>query len=470
MTKRFMAVLAAVFFVAIQVYAQAYKPETKNFEQAVLENKFEDVKFYVNKTGSDFEKRKKLVNQKFKDKSLPLIKAIESDNADIVRFLIVSGAEVNIVDRKYNPFTTAVMKNEDIAKLFIESKRLSDNTVNSTFVDLAAVKEGAFEKIKFLEESGFKPDSVINFMLLNAAVSYNKPLIEYLLSKGADLNSSEFERFSYPVFASLSNASDNDDLMEIINYYKSKGADMSISALRNMYVAINKENTALIEYLLTQLPKEQQDKKDKLLVTAAFNGKLESVKYLVKKGFDVNAKDKITFVHNKSEEELSDRDKLNNEIKLLLQHYTKTSSVLLINGGSISGAIGCNDVTPLMAASAGKHIEIVKFLVDSGADINAQSAEGFTALFFAALSQSTESADILIEKGTSADARAKDGSSALLFAAANNDMEMVKILVENGAVVYVKNDKAYTPYKVTKSKEIQKYLKEQDVLQKQAAK
>ena len=66
-----------------------------------------------------------------------------------------------------------------------------------------------------------------------------------------------------------------------------------------------------------------------------------------------------------------------------------------------TGAYGVNQVddngySPLSAAISYNHLQVAKFLIEKGADVNLESDNGLVALFYA---ETVESAKILIENG-----------------------------------------------------------------------
>ena len=89
--------------------------------------------------------------------------------------------------------------------------------------------------------------------------------------------------------------------------------------------------------------------------------------------------------------------------------------------------------TALMLAIAEGHIDIVRTLVDAGADVHAKSAGGFTPLLFAARHGSRASSEILLAAGAKVDDAAPDGSTPLAIAVGSGREETALFLLERGA-------------------------------------
>jgi uncharacterized protein len=86
-------------------------------------------------------------------------------------------------------------------------------------------------------------------------------------------------------------------------------------------------------------------------------------------------------------------------------------------------------VTALMHASALGHIDIVKFLIEKGADINAKNSwAGWNALIYSSMNGKTETVKYLIEKGADVNTKDNEGKTALMYASARGHMETVSIL------------------------------------------
>lgn len=86
------------------------------------------------------------------------------------------------------------------------------------------------------------------------------------------------------------------------------------------------------------------------------------------------------------------------------------------------------EATPLMSACENNDLEIVKYLVKSGADINAEDKSGESVLFFGL--NSKEIVDYLVENG--ANAKSLKGRHEALYKLYPDNMDIIETLVTNG--------------------------------------
>lgn len=164
-----------------------------------------------------------------------------------------------------------------------------------------------------------------------------------------------------------------------------------------------------------------------LLMDASSEGHTDTVEFLLKAGADVN--------------QMKDDDK--NALLLALENqHPDTAKVLLNYGAShktLEGHIFTR--TPLVFAAEFGYMEIVKFLLDAGADVNAvngDSSSSTTALIAAAGNGHSEVVELLIENG--ADLNAQDWhGTALINSAMEGRSDIVKLLLLAGADVNIKN-------------------------------
>ena len=116
------------------------------------------------------------------------------------------------------------------------------------------------------------------------------------------------------------------------------------------------------------------------------------------------------------------------------------------------------------------NLEIVKLLLDSGADINAVSKNGFSAtpLQGAAAFKKIDLAQLLIVRGANVNCRGQEGVTPLHEVAGNGELEFAKLLLEHGANLNAKDDHGKTPLTIAleyKQTEMAKFLREQKATQ-----
>lgn len=142
---------------------------------------------------------------------------------------------------------------------------------------------------------------------------------------------------------------------------------------------------------------------DRQLLEAVKEGDTESVKELLGKGADVNAKDE--------------------------------------DGG-----------TALMWAAAKGNKDIVKKLLAQEADVNAKSQTGKTALIAAAEKDQTEIAKDLMQAGAEVNTKDRNGRTALMWAAYKGHPEVIKLLIAHEVNVNIADRYGMTALKVAKKK------------------
>lgn len=81
--------------------------------------------------------------------------------------------------------------------------------------------------------------------------------------------------------------------------------------------------------------------------------------------------------------------------------------------------------------------DLVKRLVEHGADVDAVDSDGRTALMFAVLSENLQVVKFLIESGADINKVDNKGFSALVFAVILNNVDITKLLIHHGADVNI---------------------------------
>jgi len=108
----------------------------------------------------------------------------------------------------------------------------------------------------------------------------------------------------------------------------------------------------------------------------------------------------------------------------------------------LTGKLGAS---MLWQAARGSKTDLVRFLLDSGADVNSHGAgDGGTPLMSAANSGSFENARLLLSKGADANARDNSGRAALWYAAILDNTGLISLLAEHGADVNARDNEGQT--------------------------
>jgi len=133
-----------------------------------------------------------------------------------------------------------------------------------------------------------------------------------------------------------------------------------------------------------------------------------------------------------------------NETNELLQSAVVNKNVnmmktLMDNGADINSKI-FHDCTVLHIAVFKDDLDMVKHLIDNGADINAKAEDDFTALHLAVSIGNAEIVRELIANKSDINAKIKDGSTALYFAVNKGHLDIVSQLLRKGAEIVYQSD------------------------------
>ncbi|XP_012940157.1 ankyrin-2 [Aplysia californica] len=215
----------------------------------------------------------------------------------------------------------------------------------------AACRSNSLPIVKTLLNSGAKATGG-NFDNLPLMCSVSAEVTEMLILNGADVNK---HHHSYDVGHSADSALEQavlSNLQDVIKVLIKHGATLHIKTL-NLGLSRNPWYVGMRKLLLSyDIDINQIDSRgESPLSVSAYRGDLESVETLIKKGADVNFKG----------------------------HYHSSP--------------------PLISAIGGKDVEVIRYLLDHGADVNISKSNGDTALTIAARIDDGTILSLLIEKG-----------------------------------------------------------------------
>jgi ankyrin repeat protein len=320
----------------------------------------------------------------------PLHAAAENQHVDIVTYLIVNGADVNV----------------------------RDDHARTTLLRVAA-SHGDMEIVKLLVDGGADVDPVDSrgfTPLIHSAEQGNAALARYLLSKGALA-----ERHTRNGQTALHFAAENGNA-EIASALLANGAQVNQTFEKVqpvLQLAVLNGHGDVIEALLEAGadPNLHAPGTTPLLGTAAYEGERRTVELLLEYGADVNRiSGGRSAVHYAAE-----------------KGYHEILSALILCGADIELTDAETNRTPLQIAVEDNHVETVTALLEAGADPDSEAYPLSPPLIRAARLGYIEIVKLLVLHG--ADVNIRDGEwTPLRFAEYGNHEEVAEFLREQGGV------------------------------------
>lgn len=222
------------------------------------------------------------------------------------------------------------------------------------------------------------------------------------------------------------------------------------------------------------------------LYKAVENGDIEKVKTLLEKGADVAEYNKdglfplwratadnnyeITALLIKNAADVNQAIKVepgnSTPIEMPCQEGYLDIVKLLVENGADVNFKGYRDFTPIRVAARNGHLEIVQYLAHHGAEIDIKAMDGATPLEHAASKGHFEIVKFLIENGANVNNKDIDGDFSLGEAAKLGYLDIIQLLIENGADLNLKNKEKKNAYNLAKDRGqkkaadlIEKYMK-----------
>jgi ankyrin repeat protein len=386
---------------------------------AVDKGNSEMVKLLVEK-GAD-------VNAKDLSSNTPLISACAKGQSDIATFLIGKGADVKAkVD--YQNFTTVFYAARncslEVVKLLVEKG--ADPNVVATFKGEApihqAARRGDLEIIKFLLDKGVDVNK--NTPLNGAAAEGKLEAVKLLLERGAKVNGSDGKDCT-PLHAAViynqmetaklliergadihamtgMRFGETADARQLFETKRGPSATVGISRIAPLLCAVCKGNVEMMKFLLEKGARVDYGGREgpTPLLYAVDRGNVEIVKFLLEKGADIRIGNDAG---NTPLRCAVDRGKME-IVKLLVDKAVEKDADLLKSKILVVLPVGPNDRSPrltgtlLHLAVKSGNLEVAKFLLEKGLDVNAKDKKEETVLYYACRQGLAETVKFLVEE------------------------------------------------------------------------
>jgi len=371
------------------------------------------------------------VNVKAVDGATPLHRVATTEIAEL---LIEKGADVNVKDRKgRTPLDFAVTGKRAETEELIRKNGGERGEYKMTIYQAANI--GDLETVEKLLESGTDVNQKNRQGYTPLMAAGTKEIAEFLISKGASVNEST-------IFGTALHEAVNSRRYEVAKVLLENGA--SVDAKTNvgktpLDMAIKWKQKKIANLLRKHASKTGEELKaaKEPIHAAARQGDIEAVKQHLAAGADVNAIDHEgnTPLHH-----------------AVYNDQTEIIRLLIDKGAEVNGkrkaANHEKGVAPLHTATWRSTIETMELLIDNGADVNMKRADGAIALHYAVWFGLKEKAEFLLSKGS--DVKARDGNNegatplhVAVWKSPNNGI--VELLIENEADVNDKNNSGETP-------------------------
>jgi len=202
-----------------------------------------------------------------------------------------------------------------------------------------------------------------------------------------------------------------------------------------LYNAVGKGNLELVDLLVRagadlSYRGGKGDEKFTILINGILSKSAPVVKYLLQKGVNIDELDNRDFSAVGVAASLS----LNDIVKVLVDA-----------GADINQKQGEFKQTLIMLALHDDNTELVKYLINKGVDVKAQAKDGETALYLAASYGNIEAADALLRAGADIDKENSNGFSPLFRAIQKEKTDMALYLISKGADVNSRDTRDFTP-------------------------
>lgn len=420
--------------------------------------------------------------------STPLAMAAEGGHLDVMKKLMLRGADPNSIDKYDGPVINSAISsgkqaavellvNTGKVSLWIDrdgiqsplqlaASSLSDISMFNYLVEkyadklpaseynkalIAAAEAGQMEVFSKLTEY-HHPQDILQRAVEAAADEDNWDIVLALLDKYPALGCEEI------LYMASISFEEREDVLEAIWKYTNCNRDGNITASKideSLYQATDREKAETVKLLLEKFhanPNAVGEEFGNALTAAAYDGNLPILKSLLRAGADVNAAEGYAIQTAADEGHLEVVDELirwNADVNAFALDETflpgtalqaacedsKLEIVRLLLQHGANPNLGRGEYSPpIIAASRFGDEKILRELVTAKAEIDAVGgSDKSSALIYAVACHPVSSLQLLVEAGANVNLVNASGDTALIVACRIDDDKSVALLLDNGA-------------------------------------
>ena len=186
---------------------------------------------------------------------------------------------------------------------------------------------------------------------------------------------------------------------------------------------------------------------------ASENGQAEVAKFISEYRANPNAGRNLRSMTLDTAVEYGADDDWKEEAKDLLHAAAEQGDIdtikSLLERGMDINARNASNKTPLDRAAAKGNVDVVRLLIEGGAEVDSRDKWGWTPLRVSSRDGHVEVSRVLLDHGSNVNIRARDNWTPMHESAAFGHFDMVKLLLEHGADIHALNHKGQTPYQTS---------------------
>ena len=375
------------------------------------------------------------VNTADKNGLTPLYVATLNSHERVVEYLLTHGAEVNAVNKNgVTPLYVAALNGQEcvVERLLAHGAEVNAADNNGVTPLMVATQNDHERVVEYLLMHGAEVNAAYKGVtpLCVAASKGHERVVEYLLKHGAEVNAANNDGVT-----PLMSAAENGHL-EVVAALIVGGAavnEINKDGCTSLHIATKSGHQKVVGHLIESKANVNIINNDGAtpLIIAVMNYSLSFVENsLLNMLFSL-----FMPCANDSASSLSS-DKLNFKFEIIK---------LLIESGAEVNAADNNGLTPLYVATQKGHERVVEYLLTHGAEVNVADKNGVTPLYVATQKSHERVVEYLLTHGAEVDAADNNGITSLYVATQKGHERVVEYLLTHGAEVDAADNNGVTP-------------------------